>query len=850
MIIKTQHLAPPNDEIPTEDQPLPIDASPIALSPSYIVDSNPEVGEEDPEEDPIDYPVNGGYDDVDESSNDDDDDDDDVEEEHLAHADSTAIASLTVDHVARLLALRTPPPPSPLSLLSSPPTNPTYAQALVAIAQMRATAPSTHHSLLPSGILPLLPIPLPAQSTSRRANILEADMPPQKRLLLTAPTPRFEVEESSTDVAAKQPGSTMACRIDYSFMDTVDASIRSDETRIVAAIEVVNLRTTVIETQVYHHEWQHQDSDDHATRAIMHIQPAKYYGITPSSRLYGSFVHHLAILNGDDNYDSRTGERRQASPTPECTYSDFLKCQPLNFKGTEGVVGLTQWFEKIKSIFHISNCIVTCQIKFATCTCKEMLLGGGIPTDEIKKLEIEMWNLKVKGTDVVSYNQRFQELSLMYSRMFPEESDEIEKYVGGLTDMIHESVMASKPKTMQDVIEFTTELMDQKIRTLAERQAKNKKNFEDTSRNHQNHQHPLKGIMWHGLTLLGLGKRNRTKNLNLYAPNETITMTGSVLPSTVGTNLNSHVVTGTFLINNRYALILFDTSADRSFTSSAFSSLINIIPTTIDHGYDVELADEMGSFDVIIIMDWLSKFHVVIICDEKIVCILFGNGILTVYGDRSSNENGSQLNIISCTKKYLLKGCHVFLAHLTARKTEDKSEKNRLKDVLIILEFLKARKPEYLSVEDVGGMLIENLRESDNPRKEKLEPRADITPCLNNKSWFSCYGDLRALIMHDSHELKYYVHSGSDKMYQDMKKLYWWPNMKPDIATYVSKCLMCLKVKAENQKPSSLLVQPEISQWKWDNITMDLVTKLPRTSSGYDNVGIKRLYDDIRVAAA
>ncbi|GJX89836.1 putative reverse transcriptase domain-containing protein [Tanacetum coccineum] len=92
--------------------------------------------------------------------------------------------------------------------------------------------------------------------------------------------------------------------------------------------------------------------------------------------------------------------------------------------------------------------------------------------------------------------------------------------------------------------------------------------------------------------------------------------------------------------------------------------------------------------------------------------------------------------------------------------------------------------------------------------------------------------------MHESHKSKYSVHPGSDKMYQDMKKLYWWPNMKDDIATYISKCLTCLKVKVEHQKPSGLLVQPEIPQWKWDNITMDFITKLPRTSSGYDTIWV------------
>nr|GFB05475.1 putative reverse transcriptase domain-containing protein [Tanacetum cinerariifolium] len=122
------------------------------------------------------------------------------------------------------------------------------------------------------------------------------------------------------------------------------------------------------------------------------------------------------------------------------------------------------------------------------------------------------------------------------------------------------------------------------------------------------------------------------------------------------------------------------------------------------------------------------------------------------------------------------------------------------------------RKPKNLVAEDVGSMLIENLRESNNLKKEKLEPRADGTLCLNNKSWFPCYGDLRALIMNESHKSKYYVHPGSDKMYQDMKKLYCCPDMKSDIATYVSKYLTCLKVKAEHQKPHGLLVQPEIPQ--------------------------------------
>ncbi|GJZ01807.1 putative reverse transcriptase domain-containing protein [Tanacetum coccineum] len=426
--------------------------------------------------------------------------------------------------------------------------------------------------------------------------------------------------------------------------------------------------------------------------------------------------------NGDDNHDSGTCSRRTERAARECTYTGFLKCQPLNFKGTEGVVGLTQWFEKMESVFHISNCTVACQIKFATCT-----LQGNALT---------WWNSHVrtvghdvKGTDVLSYNQRFQELALMCGRMFLEESDEIEKYVSGLPDMIHGSVMSSKPKTMQDAIEFATELMDQKIRTMAERQAENKRKQDDNFRNNQNQQQ---------------NKRQNTGRAYMAGPGEKREATGANQKGTgcyecgaqghfkrecpklknknhgnqggngnapakvyvvgnAGTNPDSNVVTGTFLLNNRYASILFDTGADRSFVSTAFSSLIDVTPTTIDHYYDVELADgkiigintiirgctlnflnhpfiidlipvELGSFDIIIGIDWLAKYHAVIVCDEKLVRIPFGNEILIV------------------------RGCHVFLAHVTTKKTGDKSEEKRLEDVPIVRDF-----PEVFH-EDLPGI--------------------------------------------------------------------------------------------------------------------------------------------------
>ncbi|GKD57487.1 putative reverse transcriptase domain-containing protein [Tanacetum coccineum] len=155
----------------------------------------------------------------------------------------------------------------------------------------------------------------------------------------------------------------------------------------------------------------------------------------------------------------------------------------------------------------------------------------------------------------------------------------------------------------------------------------------------------------------------------------------------------------------------------------------------------------------------------------------------------------------------------------------------------------EARKPENIKNEDDGGLLLENYKDPKKFRTEKLEPRADGTLCFNGRSWLPCYGDLRTVIMHESHKSKYSIHPGSDKMYQDMKKLYWWPNMKANIATYVSKCLTCAKVKVEHQRPSGLLVQPDIPQWTWDNITMDFVTKLPKSLQETDPMDkLARMY--------
>nr|GFA81447.1 putative reverse transcriptase domain-containing protein [Tanacetum cinerariifolium] len=289
-----------------------------------------------------------------------------------------------------------------------------------------------------------------------------------------------------------------------------------------------------------------------------------------------------------------------------------------------------------------------------------------------------------------------------------------------------------------------------KNNTWAERQAKNKRKFDDTSRSNQSQQqqqnkrgtinvntannHRGNG-MGQKPTCYECGSQGHfRKDCTKFKNNNRGTQGGNATaPAKVyavgraGTNPDSNVVTGTFLLSNHYTTILFDTGADRSFVSTAFSSQIAITSNTLDYYYDVKLADgriigfnsilrgctlnflnhpfnidlmpvELGIFDAIIGMDWLVKYHAVIVCAEKIVRITWGNEILIVHGDGSYRGNETRLNIISYAKmqKYLQKGCHVFLAHITTKETEDKSEKKLLEDVPIVRNFPKVF-PEDLS---------------------------------------------------------------------------------------------------------------------------------------------------------
>nr|GEU52660.1 hypothetical protein [Tanacetum cinerariifolium] len=685
-----------------------------------------------------------------ESSDDDDDDDDtnsdpdedpeeesfedEEEEEHLASADSFAVP--IIDHVLpakdteALEADEPTPTPDHLILLSILPRH-------VSVGHERFltnTGASLGYKAAGIRMRALLP------STSCRTDIPEADVPPEKRAYLTTPALGLEVRESSTAGAAIQLGPTESdlrrYRVEqagYGITDTWDDIVDTLIKIAPTTLEGVDQRVTKLDTTTQ------------LTTALGRIEileardlePQKGPKIAPKKRTMRETpaTTTTSTTNVTDAQLQALIDRGVATALAECDADSSRNGDNNNDSGTD----------------ERSNCTIACQVKFASCSLqgsaltwwnshmravrqdvayvmpwvalKRMITDKYCPRGEIQKLESEYWNLKVKV--------------------------KVERYIDGLLDMIHGSVKASKPQSMQEAVEFPTEIMDKKMLTHAERQAEHKRKSDDTSRNNQHQQQPFKRNNVALPYTVGLGDKkhyggtkplcpkcnyhhdgpcapkctnckkighlardckgrpaainnNHTNNNNQRAQGENVRRitcfecgvqghyksdcpklkngnqgnragNGNVVArtyaiGTVRTNPNSNVVTGTFLLNNHYALILFDTGADRSFISAAFSSFIDIIPTTLDHGYDVELADggiiwvntlirgctlnflnhpfnidlmpiEMGSFDVIIGMDWLVKYHAVIVCDEKLVRVPFDDKILIFHDDGSNNEH-------------------------------------------------------------------------------------------------------------------------------------------------------------------------------------------------------------------
>nr|GEV50869.1 reverse transcriptase domain-containing protein [Tanacetum cinerariifolium] len=500
----------PYEEVEDDDEDLEEDPS---------EEHGPEDDDEEPEEDP-----NEEHEPEDEDTKEPSEDSDETE---LFEEDETAVTPPPSRHHGARISVRpqTPMAASTQALIDAfavgsppfplPPTSPTYDQA-----------PLGHRTAM----------------ICMRDDIIEKDMPPRRRFVLTAPPLGCDVVESSA--AARAP------RGQYDFVDRVEAghglirspshdvwtiaraadraedvgyvrALQASECRIMTSIEEVNLRVSyqarvrrlkidVVRGQrtAYETELQErQSAEDLAVTQMMRIHTLESRARTDMVEDVGSSYHD------DASQSSGRGLRRPVQPARVCSYIDFMKCQPLNFKGTEGIVGLSQWLKKIESVFHISSCAIDNQVNFATCTllgatltwwnCHVRTLGYDAAYDmtlgtfkkklmdeyyskgEIKKLEIELWNLRVKGNDVAAYTQRFQELALMCTKFLAGETKKVDKYISGLSANIQGNFMSARPKTLDETIELATNLMDQKLRTYAERQNENKRKTDDSSRNNQ-----------------------------------------------------------------------------------------------------------------------------------------------------------------------------------------------------------------------------------------------------------------------------------------------------------------------------------------------------------------------------
>nr|GEV87864.1 hypothetical protein [Tanacetum cinerariifolium] len=895
--------------------------------------------------------------------------------------------------------------------------------SIASMVMMRAAAPSTYCLAPPLGTPQLLLVPLPTSSPPLllpsidcRADVPEVTLPPRKRLCI-ALGPRFEFEECSSAPTARP---TRGFREDYGFVGTMDAEIRCDPYKEIgywitnvwedpyeiaeeiSVTDVVELSQRMIDfvttvrqdtDEIYerlddaqddrllisdqlislhrdrrsharfarlmkskarasHEAWvQSMDVSDTTRfekmapmRRTTRASPAMTTTTTPitSAQLKAlidqGIVNALArrnidrSQNRDDNHNSGTSSRRTKRTARECTYTNFLKFQPMNFK--------------------VKN-----QVKFATCT-----LHG---------VALIWWKSHVKtvGQDY-AYSMPWSTLMKMMAakRTFLEESDKIKKYVGSLPSIIHGSVMAFKPKTMQDAgqSEPTTTKQEADIGRayivgLGEKKPYGRsKPLSSTNANIANNQRGIRTgqkATCFECGVHGYFKRECPKLKNNNHGNQ-------------GGNANTPAKV--YVVGNA-------------------GSQIDITPTTLDHYYDVELADgridglntiiqgctlnflnhplnidlmraELGSFDVIVGMDWLAKstlgafqqrlhkdkfltlgssglvcqeegwiilnvhrvprtkqangYHQLRVreeeilktafrtlyghyefqvmpfgltnvpaeheehlkaimellkkeelyakfskcefwipkiaksmtkltqkvvkfdwgnkeeaafqlikqklCSEPILALPKGSEDFVVYCDASHKRLGVVLRqrekvIIYASRQLKIHEKNYTTHHKSLQHILDQKELNMRKrhwlellsdydckicyypgkanvvaDALSQAQ-IEVQKPENLKKEDTRGMIRKDIP------KERLEPCTDETRYLNSRIWLPCYGDLRTVIMHESYKSKYSIHPGSKKMYQDIKKLYWWPNMMANIAMYVRKCLTFAKLPKSSQ---------------------------------------------------
>ncbi|GJY72031.1 putative reverse transcriptase domain-containing protein [Tanacetum coccineum] len=422
--------------------------------------------------------------------------------------------------------------------------------------------------------------------------------------------------------------------------------------------------------------------------------------------------------------------RDTAPAVRECTFAGFMKCNPAAFRGVEGAVELRRWFEKTESVFEISECAEGKKVKFAAATLegpaltwwktkvatmgletvnqmpwtemKQLMTAEFCPIEEIQRMEHELWNLKVKEYDIVAYTQRFNELALMCPRMVEPERVKVDAYIRGLTDNIKGEVTSSKPADLNEAVRMAHKLMEQKSQARNERILEGKKrkwenlqggnssgkgNQKDNSRQTlQNNQKqgnaramvtaPTDGKLplcercftrHVGQCTIKCHKCGKVRHKARYCREKSVAIGANAHPIWTCYDCGEQGHT-----RNRYPKKVKQEEVGevrgRAYAiKDAKPKGPNVV--TVNHIFEIDLMpNELGTFDVIIGMDWLVKHDVVIVCGEKVVRIPYGNKMLIVEGDKG----GSRLKIISCIKaRHVIdhSGVHVDPAKIEAIKS-------------------------------------------------------------------------------------------------------------------------------------------------------------------------------------
>nr|GEU46592.1 putative reverse transcriptase domain-containing protein [Tanacetum cinerariifolium] len=661
--------------------------------------------------------------------------------------------------------------------------------------------------------------------------------------------------------------------------------------------------------------WDIQPFEPRGSPRDSQIMPPKRRSQTnPQSTLTQEAVHQL-VRDGIEAAirDERERVRMEATraggpargPTTapmarECSFTGFMKCGPTQFHGIEGAVGLIRWFEKMENTFEISREVENGR---PWTEVKQMMTDEFCPTEEVQRLEDEPRHLKLRDMNIAAYTERFNELALLCPDALPNEKKKVECAT-----------------VQSNVVCYECGERGHKSRTCSKKADRRGKNVQGQA------------------YVIRDGEHNQGPN----------------------------VVTGKFLLNNRYATMLFDSGADKSFVDIKFSHLIDIKPVKLNSCYEVELADEkvvstnsvlrgctlnlldhlfdidlmpieLVTFYVIVGMDWLVEHDALIVCGKKEVHVPYKNKTVV-----KSDSSVSRLKVISCIKarKYIERGSQLFIAQVT----EKEPTKKQLQDVPVICNFPEVlhddlpglpppRQVEF-KIELIPGatpvarapyrLAPSELKELSDQLKE-LSEKGFIRPCsspwgapvlfVKKTDLFARSSVYSKIDMRSSyHQLRIkeddipitafrtrYGHfefqvmpfglTNAPDVFMDLMNRVCKPYLDKFVIVFIddiliysknkedhekhlkiilellkneklyAKFLKCdfwlksiqfpghvidsngvhvdpAKVKAEHQKSSGLLQKPEILEWKWEKITMDFVSGLPRTPSGYDSIWV------------